>query len=476
MSKTCKSVREHHRKAKITECPNVSLQACQSGLFCTCILLATTPLTAGAAGLLHADPERLVLRSEPVVSTAHFPTSEYLTGNWGGARDQLREKGVDIELNYTTEPMYNVSGGEKTGGTYLHNIDLDLKFDLDKIFGGGNTTFLAKVSQRSGRSVSERYVAPSEGGNQFTVQEAFGDQIVKLVNAQFNTRFLDDRLDLAYGRIVANDDFLRSPSYCQFINNSFCGSPQAVFLQTPFAFTAYPTAAWGMRSRYDTASRNWTFQGAIYDADPNLTDGNPASDGNPHGTNLSFGDNGVTLVGEVHFHRNRDSTEALPGVYKIGGFYMNGDYEDISKTDNSTTEENAMFWLLADQALYREAPGSDQGLSGFGALVFSLKDKVNTLNSYFNAGFLYKGLFGGRPKDVTGVAFTTGWFSDELNVARESEGKKDKDYEAVIEVNHKFVLTRGIAITPNIQYVIRPAGTGDIDDALLLGGRLSVQF
>lgn len=239
----------------------MQLQACRSGLLFTCILLATTPLTAGAAGLLHTDPDRQVLRSVPVASTAHFLTSDYLTGNWGGAREQLREKGVDIELNYTTEPMYNVSGGEKTGGTYIHNIDLDLKFDLDKIFGGGNTTFLAKVSQRSGRSVSERYVVPSEGGNTFTVQEAFGDQTVKLVNAQFNTRFLDDRLDLAYGRIVANDDFLRSPLYCQFVNNSFCGSPKAVFLQNPFAFSAYPTAQWGVRGRYDTVDQNWTFQG-----------------------------------------------------------------------------------------------------------------------------------------------------------------------------------------------------------------------
>ncbi len=454
----------------------MSLHAFRSGSLCTCILLAATPLAAGAADLLHADTDRHVLRSEPVAAKSHFPTSDYLTGNWGGARDQLREKGVDIELNYTTEPMYNVSGGEKDGGTYMQNIDLDLKLDLDKIFGGGNTTFLAKASQRSGQSVSERDVAPSEGGNQFTVQEAFGADAVRLVNLQFNTSFIDDRLDVAYGRLVANDDFLRSPSYCQFVNNSFCGSPQAVFLQTPFAFTAYPTAAWGLRSRYDTASRNWTFQGAIYDADPNLTDDNPASDGNPHGTNLSFGGNGVTLAGEVHFHRNRDSTEALPGVYKIGGFYMNGDYEDISKTDHSTTEGNAMFWLLADQTLYREAPGSDQGLSGFGALVFSLEDRVNTLSSYFNAGFLYKGFFAGRPTDVTGVAFTTGWFSDELNVARESEGEKEKDYEAVIELNHKFVLTRGIAITPDVQYIIRPAGTGDIDNALLLGAKLSIQF
>jgi carbohydrate-selective porin OprB len=47
---------------------------------------------------------------------------------------------------------------------------------------------------------------------------------------------------------------------------------------------------------------------------------------------------------------------------------------------------------------------------------------------------------------------------------------------AVTEVNHKFVLTRGIAIFPDIQYVIRPAGVGHIDNALLPGVRLSIQF
>ena len=74
------------------------------------------------------------------------------------------------------------------------------------------------------------------------------------------------------------------------------------------------------------------------------------------------------------------------------------------------------------------------------------------------------------------MAVTAGRYSDELNTARDSEGNNDQDYEALIEVNHKFVLTRGIAITPNIQYVIRPAGTGNIDNALVIGGRLSIQF
>lgn len=430
-----------------------------TGLAVSAALLLAAPLLAGAT-----DSE-------------HFPTSEYLTGNWDGARDRLKEKGVDALFHYTTETFYNLHGGEETGGTYTDNIGFDLKLDLNRIFGGGNTTFLLKLSQRDGSSVSEKYVAPSEGGNTFTVQEIFGGQTFKVANVQFNTTLLDKRFDLAWGRLVANDDFLRSPLYCQFVNNSFCGSPKAVFLQNPFAFSAYPTAQWGVRGRYDTEARDWTIQAAIYDADAEDKNGDPASPGNnEHGTNWEFGGNGVVLAGELQFHRNRDSKTALPGTYKIGGFYMNGDYQDISRTDNTTVKGNAMLWLLADQALYREQPGSNQGLAWFGALVFSLKDKANQMDNYFNTGLLYTGWFAARPRDTTGLAVTAGWYSDDLNTARDSQGLADKDYEAVVEINHKFVLTRGIAISPDLQYVIRPAGTGDIDNALLAGIKLSIQF
>ena len=444
-----------------------------------CSVLVIIPLTAGATGPQHKDPEANVLHTEDEspAETA-FPVHDYGTGNWGGVRDSWKEKGFQFVLTYTTEPAANISGGEKTGSTYIHNFDFDFKFDLDKLFDIPRTTFMVKVSQRSGNSLSAEKIAPSEGGNQFTVQEAYGPtQNLRLINVQFDTTFLDKRLDLAYGRIVANDDFLRSPLYCQFINNSFCGSPQAVFLQNPFAFSAYPTAAWGTRARYNTTSRKWTFQAAVYDADPNLTDGDPSNTGNnDHGADLSFGGNGVTLAGEVQYHVNRGSKTTLPGVYKIGGYYMNGDYQDIGKTDNSTVDGNAMVWLLADQALYREAPGSNQGMAIFGALIFSLEDSVNTLDNYFNVGLLYRGLFNARPEDITGLGITAGWFSDEINKARLAEGKVVKDYEAVIELNHQFKFSRGISFAPNIQYVIQPAGVDQIPNAVVLGFRLNVQL
>ncbi|RXM13745.1 carbohydrate porin, partial [Citrobacter sp. AAK_AS5] len=85
----------------------------------------------------------------------------------------------------------------------------------------------------------------------------------------------------------------------------------------------YPVATWGARLRYDTPGRDWTRQAAIYAGDPELKEGDcllPSQ--NPNGTNWGRGDNGVTLAGEVHYHHQRDSDAGLPGVYKLGGFYL----------------------------------------------------------------------------------------------------------------------------------------------------------
>jgi porin len=411
-------------------------------------------------------------------ASSSFPSSDYLTGSWNGLRDQWQAEGVSFFLNYTTEPMWNVSGGERRGGTYLHNIGLDLHFDLAKLFGVPATTFLVKLAKRDGDSVSAEYVAPSEGGNLFPVQQIYGGQNFHLVNVQLNTRLLDERLDLAYGRIVANDDFLRSPLYCQFLNNAICGSPKAVFFENPFAFSAYPSAQWGARARFDTPDQRWTLQAAVYDADINLQGGDPAA--KPHnkfGDSWAFGDNGVVLAGELHYHRLRDSKTGLPGTYKLGGYWMNGTYQDISSNDLSdTVDGNAMLWLLADQRLTRPEAGSNRGLSGFGAWIISLEDKVNLLDQQLSLGLVYTGLIPSRPRDTLGLAFNKGWVSDERNKARRDAELATQHSETVLELNYKLVLGHGITFQPDIQYIIDPAGIGKIDNAFLIGAQVTVDF
>ncbi len=227
----------------------------------------------------------------------------------------------------------------------------------------------------------------------------------------------------------------------------------------------------------DSIDRRWTLQAAVYDGDPELKRGDPGTKNhNVHGNSWGFGDNGVVLAGEIQYHRSRDSDTGLPGTYKLGGYWMSGDFQDISETDNATVEGNAMLWVLADQMLYREHAGDDRGLWGFGSWVYSLRDDVNLLDNYFSLGLVYQGLFAGRPRDTSGLALSKGWFSDALKPARRSEGLAIMHDEAVIELNHRFELGRGMALQPDLQYIINPAGTNDIDNAFLIGARFTIQF
>lgn len=43
-------------------------------------------------------------------------------------------------------------------------------------------------------------------------------------------------------------------------------------------------------------------------------------------------------------------------------------------------------------------------------------------------------------------------------------------------MNHIFLLGHGIGIQPDLQYIIRPGGTGNIDNALVVGAKVTVQF
>jgi len=46
----------------------------------------------------------------------------------------------------------------------------------------------------------------------------------------------------------------------------------------------------------------------------------------------------------------------------------------------------------------------------------------------------------------------------------------------VLELNHRFQLSRWFYITPDIQFIIKPNGRKDIRNALVLGLEVSADF
>jgi porin len=80
---------------------------------------------------------------------------------------------------------------------------------------------------------------------------------------------------------------------------------------------------------------------------------------------------------------------------------------------------------------------------------------------------VYRGLLPRRDDDLTALAVYYGAFSDRL---------QDQRAETVVEANHRFQLAPWLYVTPDFQYVIRPGGRGDIDDAAVLGGEIGIDF
>ena len=126
--------------------------------------------------------------------------------------------------------------------------------------------------------------------------------------------------------------------------------------------------------------------------------------------------------------------------------------------------------------IFQEAPGSDQGLTIWSALVFSPQQNIAKLPFQVNGGLAYKGLIPGRPDDYSCFGVVYGKFSRNFARTVADSGGGYPDYELVFEWNYKVQLTRFAFVQPDLQWVINPGGTHRIPNALVLGAEMGVIF
>ena len=72
----------------------------------------------------------------PVSLAADAPdwNADTLTGDWGGLRTNLSERGVTLEVVLKADVLSNLSGGIKRGTKYMDNWDFKLNADADKLW------------------------------------------------------------------------------------------------------------------------------------------------------------------------------------------------------------------------------------------------------------------------------------------------------------------------------------------------------
>lgn len=417
------------------------------------------------------------------------------TGDWFGVRTTLQDKGIDITGGYTAEVWGNTTGGLKQGTVYTGLLDFGATVDLEKLVGWQGASVSTTWLWLSGRDASEDLV-----GNFLTISNIAGFNTLRMMELWFQQNLFDDKLSIRIGQLTADSEFVISDYGSLFINGTF-GWPAFMYTNIPNGGPGYPMGTLGVR----VAVTPWdwlTFQSAVFQG--NVFEQNV----NRHGFKWDLSANqGYTWLNELQVRWNHaEDTTALPGQAKFGAWFDTADFadpyydesgtpladEDSSGNPRSHPWNYGFYWIL-DQMLYREPSESitslskdgkskavvekpsQQGLGFFGRIAFEPEDR-NFLGFYFDTGLTYTGLIPTRDEDQIGIGFGYAQLTNGARNTLKDEGSVATGAEMVLEVTYQAVITPWFTVQPDIQYIINPGGTQDLNNAFLIGGRASITF
>lgn len=396
------------------------------------------------------------------VLSGNIGTASAFTGSWGGKRDELVKQGVSFAAAYKGQPMWNVSGGEETGSSYLGNVYAGAYFDLQRLMDWNGGFFKISADWKTG----DRGLTLDSIGNEFPVQTSSGVNATRLLHLAFGQQVLDNKAELAVGRIVTGEDFATIRLACSSLNQAICGNPIAG--NRSISFPTYPFAVWGGRFKYQPGS-DWYGQVGTYLVYPGFR--------NPDDHGVNFGapsGSGMLTLGEYgHMIGSRGGGSGLPGLVKLGGYY---DAERV--TEQATGQPVWGTWGLygmGEQMLYAEDGSHREGLSAWLALSYAPPDR-NRMDFMAAGGLSYLGLIPGRSNDALSFISAYGQYSDDLQDYQRAQGDPTQSSEVLFELNYRTQLAPWIYLQPDIQYIVRPRGRADIDNAFVVGFALGIVF
>ncbi len=456
---------------------------------------AGTPVNLGGS----QDRPRTTMFSK-IMPSDHIGSSLWWHGETGlgdfwGFRPVMNDAGVEFTGSYLNNMAGNVTGGKTKGFTYCDNFNFGLILDMQKIIGWQGAKITVSGLNRDGTNLSARNI-----GNQFTVQQVFGGSAIMFYALYLEQRLLDDKVTIKVGRFATGDDFASTPIYWLYMNNGIDGNPQALPVNSNFS--AYPWAVWAAKLRIDPTPEfnanfgayqisdrifNRNYHGLDWSIRPN--DGimlitqlgwtpeffkRPVSTGETHDAKTVV-DNKAKVDGKSFKEVAPETVmKGYPGHYWFGAYWSSWTYAQFGDTGRAKGAYG--FYWHADQMVFQEAPGSDQGLTLWSAFVYSPQQNIAKVPFEANAGAVYKGLIPSRDDDYTCFGLVYGNFSKNYARTVNSAGQGYPAYELVLEANYKIQVTKFAFIQPDVQYVINPGGTGNLGNALVLGAQMGVTF
>lgn len=429
-----------------------------------------------------------VLCSPAAIAAELFASdSPWALGDWNGARSDLAERGVDLELSYVGEVGANLGGGYDNDRTarYSDQYTLGASFDLQKLLGWRDAHAQLTVTDRNGQSISNDRVGDPRVGTLSSSQEVWGrGSHWRLTQLFYQQAFLGRRLDVKVGRFGEGEDF--NSFKCDFQNLTFCGSQVGNW---GGIWYNWPVSQWAVRIKYQLTPELFAQIGAY--------EQNPSNVESRNGFKLSgSGTEGAVMPVELVW---QPRLNGLPGEYRAGYYYSSASADDVLDDSNGnpavlsgaayrSASSKHRLWLGAMQQVTRHSGDDARGLSLF--VMATVHDKTTSkVDHYVSIGAVYKGLFGVRPEDDIGFAVSqvhvNPAYRKRVVLTNQANGVEDYDdpaYSPVQQTEYNAELNYGVHISdwltvrPNLQFVRHPGGVKTLDDAWVGGVKVQASF
>lgn len=420
----------------------------------------------------------------PHEARSESPLAEQrLSGGWNGKRSSLEEQGLSFELVYTLDILSNVSGGIRQTTEFLGNVDLQMTADMERLFGWeGGTLFLYGLGNHGDR------FSDAVGDVQI-ISNIEGPATIKLYEAWYEQKFLDERLSVRAGLYDVNTEFDFIPAGILFVHSAH-GMGSDFGNSGKNGPSTFPATSLSARIKLQP-TENTYLQMLV-------ADGVPGDLSDPRRTQIKLdSDDGLMLATEVGYYKlpskalsrsARGQAAELPaserrygyfGKYALGVWGYTTEFDDFFRlTPSGDPQQNSGtigVYALAEQCVYYEDGDPSQGLSVFARLGLA-EQNTNIFDGYIGTGLVYRGLFPGKDEDHLGFAVAAAHLGQDFRTAGSTPTESIDSWEVAAELTYRALIAPGIAIQPGVHYVSNPGRNPGIDNALVLGARIIVSL
>lgn len=397
-----------------------------------------------------------------------WQTMSDVIGHYGACQNELAAKGVNLGVSFVSEVWGNTTGGLKTGSVAPSLIQIATGVDLEKLIHWRGASFYSRWVYLAGQDPGQTLT-----GDLFGISNIAGWNTFRNVELWLQQNFLENKISLRAGQLVADSEFIISDYAALFINNTF-GWPAFLFTNLPYGGPAFPAGSPGFRIKIEPTDA-FSLKAAIFQ-------GVYSQSVNHHGFYWDFNqqDGLFYLLEAAHRYYCCD----LPGQIKTGVWGSSGNFLNTSTPSTAFNGDYGFYWII-DQMIYRPSaftdkkiasPSFDRGLATFARVAFEPAN-LNTMSFYCDTGFNYKGLFPKREKDLLGAAVSFGQMSSTgLNSIQQAQGTIPSWTDMIVELTYQAQITPFLSLQPDLQYVINPGTTQNLPNALLIGLRANVTF